>query len=135
MRLSKGGMICLRLLPAWQRVPGQEQNSSTIILLLANRLGVTRQADPGELPSRFWREEIAVSGADMAGRRDARAAAQHKLVAHEFAVVFAHRARRGRVARIRVVGAAGPFPGVAIELGGFRGPASPGGRALGAESL
>src|SRR5690606_7928037 len=122
-----GWPICLSLLLAWQRVPGQEQNSSTIILFLANRLGVTRQADSGELPPRFRREEITVSGPDMPRRRDAGAAAQHKLVAHEFAVVFAYRARRGRVARIRVVGAAGPFPGVAIELGGPRGHGAPGG--------
>src|SRR3546814_4488824 len=38
------------------------------------------------------------------------------LIAHEFAVVFAHSAGGRGIARIGVVGAAGPFPGIAIQL-------------------
>ena len=45
-----------------------------------------------ELPVRVGREEVAVARADVAGRRGARAAAQHVLVAHELAVVLAERA-------------------------------------------
>ena len=54
--------------------------------------GVARQAHAAELPLRVGREEVAVAGADVARRRGARAAAQHELVAHELAVVFADRA-------------------------------------------
>ena len=46
----------------------------------------------------------------MAGRRRQRRAAQDHLVDHEFAVVFAERARRRPVARIWRIGAARPLP-------------------------
>ena len=67
---------------------------------------------------RLGREEIAVAGPDVAARRHAGAAAQHVLIAHEFAVVFSHRAAVRAEAGIGLVGAAGPLPGVAVELGG-----------------
>lgn len=89
--------------------------------------GVPRQPYSGKLPARLGREEIAVAGPDVAARRDAGAAAQHVLIAHEFAVVFSHRAAVRAEAGIGLVGAAGPLPGVAVELGGAR-PAWPGGR-------
>ena len=63
------------------------------------------------------REEVAVARADVPGRRGARAAAQHVLVAHELAVVFAdQRPRQRPEAGIgRVVGRR-PFPDVAEHL-------------------
>src|SRR4029077_20520371 len=48
--------------------------------------------DPRELPARFRREEVPVGRSDVAGGRDARAAAEHILVAHELAVVLTERA-------------------------------------------
>lgn len=89
--------------------------------------GVPRQPYPGKLPARLGREEIAVTGPDVAARRHAGATAQHVLIAHEFAVVFSHRAAVRPEAGIGFVGAAGPLPGVAVELGRTR-PAWPGGR-------
>src|SRR5690606_39591120 len=47
------------------------------------------QAQPGELPARVRREEVAVAGADVAARGGAAAAAQHELAAHELGVVLA----------------------------------------------
>ena len=46
----------------------------------------------------------------MAGRRRVRGAAQHHLVDHELAVVFAERAVGGAIARIGRIGAARPLP-------------------------
>src|SRR5690606_39176809 len=71
------------------------------------------QAQAGELPARSGREEVAVGGADVAGRGRAAAAAQDQLSAHELAVVFAERARQRAEARVRTVGARGPLPAVA----------------------
>src|SRR3546814_5773477 len=43
--------------------------------------------------------EVAIGDADVARRRQRRAAAQHHLVYHEFAIVFADRAGRRAIAR------------------------------------
>ena len=56
---------------------------------------VLRQPQPAELPARRRIEEVAVAHARMAFRRRQRAAAQHHLVDHELAVVFAERAFGG----------------------------------------
>src|SRR5512144_1763396 len=42
-----------------------------------------RQTQPGELPARLRRKEVAVGCADVRPRRCTRAAAKHVLVAHE----------------------------------------------------
>ena len=57
---------------------------------------VARQPETAELPACVGREEIAVGRADVRARGRAGAAAQHVLVAHEFAVVLADRAGRRR---------------------------------------
>src|SRR5262245_35506315 len=72
--------------------------------------------------------EVAVRGADMTARGEARSAAQHHLTDHELAVVFAestgHRAETG----IRRVRRLGPFPGIAEELGDREAPLRRGSR-------
>src|SRR4026207_2080255 len=50
---------------------------------------VSRQAHTAELPTRVAGKEVAVAGAHVRARRGARPAAQHVLVDHELAVVFA----------------------------------------------
>ena len=69
-----------------------------------------------ELPLRVGCEEVAVTGARMAGQGGARAAAQHELVAHELAVVFAHRADRRPAAGIGGISRLRPLPDAADEL-------------------
>ena len=64
--------------------------------------GVAREAHARELPARIRRERSCGSVARMCdARRRARAAAQHVLVAHELAVVFADGARRAAGSRGR----------------------------------
>ena len=53
----------------------------------------------------------------MAGRRGEGAAPQHHLIGHELAVVFGGRARRGLEARIGGIGAGGPLPDLARQVG------------------
>src|ERR1043166_2950272 len=68
-------------------------------------------------------EEIAIGDAAMPLRSCKRGAAQHQLVDHELAVVFAERALDGAVAGIGRIGAAGPLPDDAesvVELAGTR---------------
>src|SRR6476620_2011760 len=92
------------------------------------------EADTGELPARFRREKVAIGSADVGGGGDARAAAQNELAAHEFAVVLAQGAGQGMEAGVSEIGAGGPFPAVAEELGRtFKGRAAAveyGGRAV-----
>jgi hypothetical protein len=64
---------------------------------------IAREPDSAELPACGGREEISVACAYMRRGRDARATAQHVLVGHELAVVFAHRAGRSPVSRIWLV--------------------------------
>src|SRR5438445_2541369 len=52
----------------------------------------------------------------MTARRRAGSAAEHELVAHELAVVFAEGAGWGLIARIANVGAGRPLPHVSIEF-------------------
>src|SRR5579884_4442633 len=79
-------------------------------------VGVLGKTQPGKRPARRGREEIAIGGADMPGRGHRRAAAQHHLVRHELAVVFADRPGSGAEARIGGIGAGGPLPHVADHL-------------------
>src|SRR3546814_3757797 len=66
--------------------------------------------------SLMWVEEIAVAGPHMAARRGATAALQHELPGHELAVIFAHRAFGGAETGMGAIGAARPFPHVAVHL-------------------
>ncbi len=85
-------------------------------------------ANPGELPARVRRKEIAVRRAQVRLRRRAAAAAQHVLVAHELAVVLADRARRpARKPGYGRVVAARPLPHVAVDLRGCRRGGAPSG--------
>ena len=77
-----------------------------------------RQPDAGKLPARLRRKEVAVAGADVPRRRDARSAAQNHLPAHELAVVLAQRAVQRTKARIAQVGAARPHPAIPVPLRG-----------------
>src|SRR3546814_19849859 len=74
------------------------------------------ETDAGELPALVGVEEIAVGGTQMPARGGAAAAAQDELAAHELAILFADRARRGAEAGIGAIGAAGPFPHAAEHL-------------------
>src|SRR5258706_10248927 len=58
-------------------------------------LCVRGEAYAAELPTATGWEEVAVRRAHVRRGRDARAAAQHHLSAHELAVVLTDRARRG----------------------------------------
>src|SRR3546814_6769741 len=53
------------------------------------------ETDAGELPALVGVEEIAIGGTQMPARGGAAAAAQDELPAHELAIIFADRARRG----------------------------------------
>src|SRR5205085_12562529 len=88
---------------------------------VTHRSCVFGQSHARELPARIGREEVSVAGSNMRARRGARAAAQDVLVDHEFAVVFAERARRGAEARIRRIRAVGPLPDIAKHRA-HRGP-------------
>src|SRR5437667_9441016 len=52
----------------------------------------------------------------MTARRSAGATPQDVLVAHELSVVFAECPGSGAITGIRRIGAAGPFPNIAIHL-------------------
>ena len=80
--------------------------------------GVPGQPQPAEGPARAGREEVAVGGTDVPGRRGAAPAAQHVLAHHELAVVLADGARSGPEPRVGRVGARGPLPGVAEDAVG-----------------
>src|SRR5882762_9541102 len=58
----------------------------------------------------MWIKEVPIGNTAMSVRSCKRGAAQHQLVDHELAVVFAERALDGAVAGIGGVGAAGPLP-------------------------
>src|ERR1700677_872184 len=68
------------------------------------------QPQPAELPAPRGAKEVAIRrpGVTLRGRQ--RRTAQYHLIDHEFAVVFAERARLGDVVRIRQIGAARPLP-------------------------
>src|SRR3981189_3497921 len=72
--------------------------------------GVIGEAQSRELPTMVWIKEVAIGDTAMPVWSCKRGAAQHQLVDHELAVVFAERALNGTVARIGGVGAAGPLP-------------------------
>src|SRR6478736_5797482 len=75
-------------------------------------LRVRREAYASEHPTTTGWKEIAIGAANVRSRRDARAASQHHLPAHELAVVLTDGAGRGREAGIGKVGARRPLPNV-----------------------
>src|SRR6476660_977909 len=79
-------------------------------------LCVRREAYASEQPPAAGREEVAIRGADVGCRGDARTTAQHHLRAHELAVVFTDGAGRGAEARIRQIRARRPLPYVTEGL-------------------
>jgi len=74
------------------------------------------ESESHKLPPRMRREEIAIGGANVRLRCGTGASAEHHLVAHKFAVVFAERAFNWMEFRICRVGAGGPFPDIAEKL-------------------
>src|SRR5580693_8367354 len=68
-------------------------------------------------------KEVAIGGTAVPNGGCKRGAAQHQLIDHELAVVFAERAFNGAVAGVGRIGAAGPLPDDAegvVELAGAR---------------
>ena len=78
---------------------------------------VAGEPNATELPAMMGVEKVAVTGAQMIGAAGAGAAAQYHLVAHELAVVFAHGPMGRLEARVGQVGAGGPFPDIAEQMG------------------
>src|ERR1700682_2350328 len=69
-------------------------------------------------------KEVTIGNTAVSFRGCKRRAAQHQLVDHELAVIFAERALNGPVAGIGGVGAAGPLPydpERVVEMAGARG--------------
>src|SRR6516162_6527346 len=73
-------------------------------------VGVVGEAQPRELPAMMGIEEVAIGDPAVSGRRCQRRTAQHELVDHELAVIFAERAFDRAIARVGRVGAARPLP-------------------------
>src|SRR5260370_38416831 len=70
-----------------------------------------------------WIKEVAIANTAMSARSCKRRAAQHQLIDHELAIVFAERALDGAVAWVGGVGAAGPLPHdyeSVVEMAGSR---------------
>src|SRR3954468_8999142 len=72
--------------------------------------GVVGEAQSRELPAVVWIKEVAIGDAAVPGRGCKRGAAQHQLIDHELAVVFAERALDGAISGVRRVRTAGPLP-------------------------
>src|ERR1700704_1909454 len=86
-----------------------------------NSSGVVGEAKSRELPAMMRIKEVAIGNTAVAVRSCKRRAAQHQLVDHELAVVFAERAFDGPVAGVGAVGASRPLPDNAegiVELTG-----------------
>src|SRR5664279_3182428 len=69
----------------------------------------------------MWIKEVAISDTAVSNRSCKRGAAQHQLVDHELAVIFAERALDRPIAGVGGVGAAGPLPDDAegvVEMAG-----------------
>src|SRR5215212_4410828 len=77
---------------------------------------IIQKTQPAELPARRGIEEIAVARAGVAERRRMRTAAQHHLIDHEFAVVFAEGAERRAISGVGEVRAARPLPGCSESI-------------------
>src|SRR5271156_2566447 len=75
-----------------------------------------RQPNAAKLPPRGRREEISVRAPNMRCRRYYRTTPQHHLIAHEFAVVLAQRARQRGKTRIAQIGARRPLPHIPEHL-------------------
>src|SRR5438874_4493039 len=83
--------------------------------------GVVGEAQSRELPAVVRVEEVAIGNTAVLRRSCKRGAAQHQLVDHELAVIFAERALDGAVTWVGRVRTAGPLPDDAegvVELAG-----------------
>jgi len=89
---------------------------AAILNRLVEDLRILSLADAGELPAFFRLKEIAVGGAEVIGRGGTGATPEHKLIAHELAVVFAQRSFRSGEAGIRGVLGTGPLPDITPDL-------------------
>src|SRR6476661_3921689 len=81
----------------------------------STRSSVFSKANPRKLPTRGWREEVAVGCPAVTARRCAACALEHELAAHEFSIVFAHCTGRSGEAGVGKIGALRPFPHVAED--------------------
>src|SRR5918995_413289 len=86
-------------------------------MILCSSIAIVRQPQARELPARRGREEITVACTLMTFRRRERTSAQHHLIDHELAVVFAQRACDRLVAGIRRVWTLRPLPDTAEGIG------------------
>uniref|UniRef100_A0A0N4Z3F5 DUF4157 domain-containing protein n=1 Tax=Parastrongyloides trichosuri TaxID=131310 RepID=A0A0N4Z3F5_PARTI len=80
-------------------------------------VSVRRQPHAGEGPSLVRIEEVAIGRPRVARRSGEGAAAQHHLIGHELAVVLGRRAFGRTKAGVRGIGAGGPLPHLAIQVG------------------
>src|SRR4030095_4115560 len=74
------------------------------------------QTYSGELPTRCWLKEIAIGCTHVNRGCDAGSSTQNRLTAHDLAVVFTQRTRKGFVTRITGVRTRRPFPAVPEKL-------------------
>src|SRR3982750_3852572 len=95
--------------------PASTSSRNASVWSSARESGVASKPKPSKLPPCAWREEVAIGRAAVPARRRATRALQNELPAHEFAIIFAHRAFRRGEARIGSETALGPFPDVAEE--------------------
>src|SRR5881392_2805301 len=77
---------------------------------------IARQTNPSELPAFLRLKEVAVGFADVRARSRAGAAAQHVLIAHALAIVFAQRAMLRAVTGVGRIRTARPFPDIPEHL-------------------
>src|SRR5271166_4475174 len=78
--------------------------------------GVACETNATELPALVGVKEVPVAAPGMIRRRGQRATAQHHLVDHELAVIFAHCTGDRTIPRIWAVGAACPLPDMRFQL-------------------
>src|SRR6185437_10146964 len=73
---------------------------------------ILRQTYAAVRPARGGIKEITIGETNMTRRRHRRAATQHHLIGHEFAVVLADGSFRRPIAGIGHIGTGGPFPNI-----------------------
>ena len=85
---------------ARERADGVRENPGKRIKLGKAPFFSMRQPNARELPARVGREEVAIRRPDMGDGGRAGSAAQHKLIAHELAVVFTQLSRQRSITRV-----------------------------------
>src|SRR5690606_13063959 len=86
-------------------------------------LQTSRKPRAGHLEACHRWPEVPISCANVPGWRETRAPPQHLLIQHKLAVVLTDGSRRGFIARVRAIGATGPFPNVTVQMTWYNGPA------------